>query len=87
MSEQIFNITDSSFDQEVLQSEKPVLLDFWAPWCGPCKQLEPTLIDIASENNSLKICKMNVDENREVAAKYKIQRDSRDVAFCERSSC
>ena len=64
-------VTDSTFAHEVLEREKPVLVDFWAPWCGPCRQIAPILDQIAAEHGDrIKIVKMNVDENPEVAAKY-----------------
>lgn len=65
---------EESFNSDVLNSEKPVLVDFWAEWCGPCKQLAPTVEAIASEKlEILKVCKMDVDSNREIAAKYGIR--------------
>ena len=64
-------VTDSTFNEEVLAQSKPVLVDFWAPWCGPCRQVAPILDQIAAEyGDSIEIVKMNIDENPEVAAKY-----------------
>ena len=74
MSENIVHVTDASFETDVLQSDTPALVDFWAEWCGPCKQLAPTVEAVAAEKSeSLKVCKMDVDSNREIAAKYGIR--------------
>ena len=65
---------EENFNNDVLNSDKPELVDFWAEWCGPCKQLSPTVEEIALENqDKLKVCKMDVDSNREIAAKYGIR--------------
>ena len=67
-------VTDASFEQEVLKSEAPVLVDYWAEWCGPCKSIAPILDDIAKEyDGRLKIAKINVDENQQVPAKFGIR--------------
>ena len=65
------NITKSNFEAEVMNSDKPVLIDFWAPWCGPCRMLSPTIAEIAEEyGNKVKVCKVNVDEQGELASTF-----------------
>ena len=66
------NITLENFDQEVLRSDKTVLLDFWATWCGPCRMVAPILEEIAAERPDIKVCKVNVDEQPELASRYRI---------------
>ena len=74
MSDNIVQISDSSFDTDVLQAEGPVLVDFWAEWCGPCKMIAPVLEELASDyGEKLKICKMDVDANPETAPKYGVR--------------
>jgi thioredoxin 1 len=65
-------VTDSSFQAEVIESEKPVLVDFWAPWCGPCRVVAPVLEEIAGERPELRIVKLNVDENQQTAAAFQV---------------
>ena len=74
MSEHIQHITDDTFEAEVLQSQSPVLVDYWAEWCGPCKAIAPTLEEVAKEySGKLKVAKVNVDENQEIPRKYGIR--------------
>ena len=74
MSELIVHVTDDSFDTEVLQSSQPVLIDYWAEWCGPCKMIAPVLDDIASEySGRLKVVKLNIDENPNTPPRYGIR--------------
>jgi len=73
MSENILTLSDSNFDSEVLKSDVPVLVDFWADWCAPCKMIAPALEEIADEYaDKIKIGKLNVDSNQETTAKYRI---------------
>lgn len=68
----VLHITKDTFEQEVLQSDKPVLLDFFAVWCGPCKMIAPVLDEIAEEREDIKVCKINVDEEPELASRYQV---------------
>jgi thioredoxin 1 len=73
-SELIKHVTDDSFGDDVLQSDKPVLVDYWAEWCGPCKMIAPILDEAAQAyDGRLQVAKMNVDENREIPAKFGIR--------------
>ena len=74
MSEHIKHVTDDTFDAEVLQAQTPVLVDYWAEWCGPCKAIGPTLEEVAKDYaGKLKVAKVNVDENQEIPRKYGIR--------------
>ncbi len=74
MSQKIHNVSDETFETEVLQSNVPVLVDYWAPWCGPCKMIAPILIEITEEyGDRLKVAKLNIDENQATPPKYGIR--------------
>lgn len=72
-SEKVLHVTEATFDAEVLKSERPVLVDFWATWCGPCRMIAPILDELAEEyDGRAKICKVNVDDEPTLAQRYKI---------------
>ena len=74
MSDNIIHVSDDSFEQEVLQSEMPVLIDYWAEWCGPCKMIAPVLDEVASEYaDKIRVAKLNIDENPATPPKYGIR--------------
>lgn len=68
----VINVTKDNFENEVMQSEKTVLIDFWAGWCGPCRMLSPIVDEIAEENENIKVCKVNVDEEPELAESFRV---------------
>jgi thioredoxin 1 len=72
MAEHIIEVTDTNFQAEVLEAGTPVLVDFWAPWCGPCRVVAPALEEIAGERDDLRIVKLNVDDNQLTAAQYQV---------------
>ena len=66
----VINVTKDNFNEVVLNSDKPVLIDFWASWCGPCRMLSPLVDEIAEERDDIRVCKVNVDEERELAGMF-----------------
>lgn len=68
----VITLTNENFENEVINSEKPVLVDFWASWCGPCRMVSPIVDEIAEEVSSIKVGKVNVDEQQSIAAKYEV---------------
>jgi thioredoxin 1 len=72
MAGSVPEVTDSNFQAEVIESDKPVLVDFWAPWCGPCRMVAPVLEEIAGERDDLRVVKLNVDDNQQTAASFEV---------------
>ena len=68
----VINLNEKNFEEEVLKSDKPVLIDFWASWCGPCRMMAPVIDNIAEEVSNVKVCKVNIDEEQNLAVKYNV---------------
>ena len=79
----VLKITNKNFEEEVLNSNKPVIIDFYADWCGPCKMMSPIIDNIAEENSDIKVGKVNVDEAQEIAIKYNIMSIPTIIIFKE----
>ena len=69
---EIIKVNNQNFEEEVIKSEKPVLIDFYADWCGPCKMLSPIIDEVAEENSDIKVVKVNVDDSQDLAMKYQV---------------
>lgn len=68
----VVDVKKSTFESEVLKSDKPVIVDFWASWCGPCRMLSPIVDEVAEETTAIKVCKINVDEEPDLASQFKV---------------
>ena len=68
----VITLTTENFENEVLKSDKPVIIDYWAEWCGPCQAFSPIIDEVAEERKDIKVCKINVDQQRQLAAKFKV---------------
>ncbi len=79
-------LTSENFEREVINSEKPVIVDFWAEWCGPCRMMAPVIDELADERTDIKVCKLNVDDEAELANRYKISAIPTVVLFKDGSA-
>lgn len=77
----VTKLTVDNFEEEVLQADKPVLVDFYADWCGPCKMMSPVVDEMAEEKTDVKVCQINIDENMEIAQKYRVMSIPTFIAF------
>lgn len=77
----VTKVTVDNFEQEVLQEDKPVLVDFYADWCGPCKMMSPVVDEVAEEEPDVKVCQINIDENMDIAQKYRVMSIPTFIAF------
>lgn len=77
----VIKLTKDNFDQEVMQSDKPVLIDFYADWCGPCKMMSPVVEEISDEMSDIKVCKINIDEEMDLAQKYGVMSIPTFISF------
>lgn len=77
----VTKLTVDNFEQEVLQADKPVLVDFYADWCGPCKMMSPVVDEVAEEEADVKVCQINIDENMDIAQKYRVMSIPTFIAF------
>jgi thioredoxin 1 len=77
----VIALNEENFDKEVLESDKPVLVDFWAEWCGPCKMLSPVVEQIAEERDDIKVCKVNIDDEMNLALRYNVMSIPTVISF------
>ena len=77
----VIKLTKDNFDQEVMQSDKPVLIDFYADWCGPCKMMGPVVEEVATEMSDVKVCKINIDEEMDLAQRYGVMSIPTFISF------